>query len=196
MVARPQPERTALPAQTLARFVRGDREAFLMVYEALAGEVRPLVSRFFASPFEREEALQEVWLQVHRSAHLYDPGRGGIGGWVRAVALNRCKELLRARGRRVQPGQALDEGDLRAEDDPEQAARDRRLREAVTRFEATLAADEAVVLRLSLVEERPLEEVARAAGISVRRCKYLRHRLLVRAAADPALRAALAEVTS
>jgi hypothetical protein len=51
------------------------------------------------------------------------------------------------------------------------------------------------VFRLSLVEERAHDEVARAAGITVRRCKYLRMKLLLRAAADPALRAALGEVT-
>ena len=45
-----------------------------------------------------------------------------------------------------------------------------------------------------LVEERPHEEVASALGISVRRCKYLRMKLLARAATDPELRAALGEM--
>ena len=77
---------------------------------------------------------------------------------------------------------------------PEEGVRSARLREAVMRFEATLSPAEATVFRLSLVEERTLDETAGATGMSARRCKYLRKKLLVRAAADPALRAALGEV--
>jgi len=184
-------------SDTEARFRRGEREAFLSVYESHAPAVRTLVGRFFTSPFEREEAVQEVWLHVHRIAGSFDPTRGGLAPWLRAVAANRCKELLRARGRRPDP--RIELTDEHAEEPagagPEHAARVARAREAVTRFEAQLPREEAVVFRLSLVEERSHDEVALAAGISARRCKYLRGKLLVRAAADPALRAALAEVT-
>ena len=184
-------------SDTEARFRRGEREAFLSVYETHAPAVRALVGRFFGSPFEREEAVQEVWLHVHRIAGSFDPARGDLAPWLRVVAANRCKELLRARGRRPDP--SIELADEHAEEPggagPEYEARVARAREAVTRFEAQLSREDAVVFRLSLVEERSHEEVARAAGISTRRCKYLRMKLLVRAAADPTLRAALAEVT-
>ena len=184
-------------SDTEARFRRGEREAFLSVYETHAPAVRRLVGRFFSSPFEREEAVQEIWLHVHRIAATFDPTRGDLAPWLRVVAANRCKELLRARGRRPDPGIEL--ADVHAEEPisagPENAARTARAREALTRFEAQLSREEAIVFRLSLVEERSHDEAARAAGISARRCKYLRMKLLVRAAADPALREALAEVT-
>ena len=184
-------------SDTEARFRRGEREAFLSVYETHAPALRLVVGRFFTSPFEREEAAQEIWLHVHRIAGVFDPARGDLGPWLRTVAANRCKELLRARGRRPDPGIEL--GDEHAEEpagaDPEHAARAARAREAVTRFEAQLSREEAIVFRLSLVEDRSHDEVAGAVGISARRCKYLRKKLLIRAAADPALRAALAEVT-
>ena len=51
-----------------------------------------------------------------------------------------------------------------------------------------------VVLFDPVVVESSDPEVARARGSTVRRCKYLRLKLLARAAAHPALRAALAEV--
>lgn len=166
----------------------------MVVYDAHAGDLRPLVARFFRSPFEREEAVQEVWLQVHRMCHAYDPERGPLLAWLRAVAVNRCREILRARGRRPDPRETVEDDDLPSLSDPEAEARAARVREALAAFSARLAADEAGVLRLSLVEERPHDEVARALGISPRRCKYLRMKLLARAAADPLLRAALAEV--
>jgi RNA polymerase sigma-70 factor (ECF subfamily) len=183
---------------TVARFQRGDREAFLIVHDACAPALRPLVARFFPRPFEREEALQEVWLHAYRIAATYDPARGELVPWLRAVAVNRCKELLRARGRRPDARASLDEGALArllaGEPDPEVATRAERLRAAVARFSATLSGEEAAVFRLSLLEERTHEEVAAALGTSARRCKYLRSKLLARAAAHPELRAALEEV--
>jgi RNA polymerase sigma-70 factor (ECF subfamily) len=180
---------------TEARFRRGEREAFLKVYEAHAMAVRALVGRFFLRPFEREEAVQEVWLLVHRVAKAFDPSRGELLPWLRTVAANRCKELLRAQGRRPDPRVELAEEDLLATSDPEDEARTARVRTAVEHFVAGLSAEEALVFRLSLVEERSHDEAAKAAGISARRCKYLRMKLLVRAAADPVLRQVLGEVT-
>jgi RNA polymerase sigma-70 factor (ECF subfamily) len=185
---------SAVPPGALERFRRGDREAFVIVYDAHAAQLRPLAARFFPSPFEREEAVQEIWLQVHRMCQAYDPARGPLGAWLRAVAMNRCREILRARGRRVDPRETIEDEDLAAPSDPEADARAARVRAAVARFSAGLSGDEAGVLRLSLVEERPHEEVASALGISARRCKYLRMKLLARAATDPELRAALGEV--
>jgi RNA polymerase sigma-70 factor (ECF subfamily) len=167
----------------------------MTVYDAHAADLRPIVARFFKSPFEREEAIQETWLQVHRMCHAYDPARGPLLGWLRALAVNRCRELLRARGRRPDARESVDEEALPGRSDPEADASAARVREALDRFSTGLAPDEAGVLRLSLVEERPHDEVARALGITPRRCKYLRMKLLARAAEDPALRAALGEVT-
>jgi RNA polymerase sigma-70 factor (ECF subfamily) len=180
--------------ETEERFRLGEREAFAVVYERHAAAVRTLVGRYFGRAFEREEAEQEVWLHIHRVARTFDASRGALLPWLRAIAANRCKELLRMRGRRPDARVELDGDQADARPTPEEEARATRLREAVTRFEATLAPEEAAVFKLSLVEERTLDETARAAAISVRRCKYLRQKLLLRAAGDPALRAALGEI--
>lgn len=184
----------AVSPGAIERFRRGDREAFVVVYDAHSPDIRPLAARFFPRPFEREEALQEIWLQVHRMCHAFDPERGPLSAWLRAVAVNRCREILRARGRRPDARETVEDADLTAASDPEADVRAARVREALARFSASLAGDEAGVLRMSLVEERPHEEVAGALGITVRRCKYLRMKLLARAATDPELRAALGEV--
>jgi len=199
----PEPSAAAGPStgadvgvDVAARFRAGDREAFLKVYDTYATQVRPLVGRFFFRPFEREEAFQEVWLQVHRAAPTYDATRGELLPWLRTVAANRCKELLRARGRRPDPDVPLQDNDLVADTDPEQSVRATRVHAAIARFQATLSPDEAKVFRWSLLEERGHDEVARLAGLTPRRCKYLRMKLLLRAAADRELRQALGEVTS
>jgi RNA polymerase sigma-70 factor, ECF subfamily len=181
--------------ETLSRFRTGDREAFLTIYGVYASPLRSLAARFFARPFEREEALQEIWLLVHRMASSYCPDRGELLPWLRALGANRCKELLRAQGRRLAPGAEADEDALLDSSNPEQTARASRVTAAIARFEESLDAEQARVFRLSLVEERSHDEVARALGISARRCKYLRMKLLVRAGADPELRRALVEAT-
>jgi RNA polymerase sigma factor (sigma-70 family) len=180
--------------ETEERFRLGERDAFAAVYDRHAAAVQALVAGYFARAFEREDAVQEVWLQIHRVAGSFDGSRGELLPWLRAVASNRCKELLRARGRRPDARVELGDGEAAACPSPEDLARAARLRGAVTRFEAALSPSEATVFRLSLVEERTLDETARVTGMSARRCKYLRKKLLVRAAADPALRAALGEV--
>ena len=172
--------------ETEARFRAGDRQAFFAVYTAYGPVIRGLAGRFFARAFEREEAVQEVWLLVYRMAPNFDPARGTLLPWLRALAANRCKELLRAQGRRPDPREKLDEDGIVFAGgqtlDPEDRVSAVRLQETVARFSARLSAEEAQVFRLSLVEERSHDEVAGAVGISVRRCKYLRMKLLLRVA--------------
>jgi RNA polymerase sigma factor (sigma-70 family) len=194
----PTGARAPVDRETETRFRAGDRQAFLAVYTMYGSTIRDLVGRFFARPFEREEAVQEVWLLVHRMAPTFDPIRGALLPWLRTVAANRCKELLRAERRRLDPRAELDDeaivagaGDAAGPEDTVGAA---RLQAAVARFSARLSPEEAQIFRLSLVEERSHDEVARSVGISARRCKYLRMKLLLRVAADPAMRKALRQV--
>ncbi|MBI3184913.1 MAG: sigma-70 family RNA polymerase sigma factor [Myxococcales bacterium] len=178
----------------LRRFSLGEGTAFFAVYRAHAADVRQWASRFFSSPFEQEEAVQEIWLTVHRMSTRYQPEAGELRPWLRALAANRCKELLRAKGRRPSASEELSEELPLDEPGPEHEARRARAREAVTRFARSLPEHERMALSLSLVEERSHEEVALALGISVRRSKYLRRKVLARAAADPSIRQALAEL--
>src|SRR5262245_43240193 len=150
----------SLPDDLLERFRRRDEAAFMSVYDAHAADLRPLVWHFFRSPFEREEAVQEVWLHVHRMASAFDPVRGGLLPWLRTLAANRCRELLRARGRRPDATLELDDEHLVAPQTPERAAREERLRAAVAAFGAALGEEERAVFRLALCEELGHEEVA------------------------------------
>ncbi len=172
---------------------------FSELYRAHAASVRRWVSRFFKSPFEQEEAVQEAWLMVHRMLGSYDVNKGPLPPWLRTVTANRCRELLRAKGRRPDATVPIDDDHDALWLDapgPDDAVLRTKLREAVERFAATLDAEEAKVLRHGLIEESSLEELAKALGVNVRRSKYLKLKLLQRAAADPALKALAAEVMS
>jgi RNA polymerase sigma factor (sigma-70 family) len=186
-----------VPLQSVVRFAAGDRDAFLEVYRAFSGPLRRWVAKFFKSPFEQEEAVQETWLTVHRMHRSYDVNKGELGPWLRTVTANRCRELLRARGRRPDASVPLEDVEgalwLDGPDPNEQLVR-AKLREAVEKFAALLDPEEARVLRHGLVEEQSHEELAAVLGVNVRRSKYLKLKLLQRAAADEGLKALVDEV--
>ena len=187
----------SVPSTSVVRFAAGDRDAFGVVYRAYAARLRRWVARFFKSPFEQEEAVQEAWLTVHRMHKSYDVNKGELGPWLRTVAANRCRELLRAQGRRPDasvPLEDVDEALWLDAPGPDDAALLAKLREAVERFAAGLPAEDAKVLKHGLIEEQTHEELATVLGVNVRRSKYLKLKLLQRAAADPALRALAAEL--
>jgi RNA polymerase sigma-70 factor (ECF subfamily) len=189
-----------IPLATLRQFRKGERTAFLEVYRAHAADVRHWVSRFFVSPFEQEEAVQEIWLTAHRMCGAYDYNRGPLRPWLRILSLNRCKEMVRAKGRRPvfepppDPESDLDEQFEVESPGPELSAQLNRLRGAVARFTASLTAEEAKVLQLGLVQEMTHKELAHALNTTVRRCKYLKRRILAKAIKDRELTAMLREL--
>lgn len=188
-----------MPSTSVVRFAAGDRDAFLVVYRAFGGQVRRWAAKFFKSPFEQEEAVQEAWLTVHRMHHTYDVNKGELAPWLRTVVANRCRELLRAKGRRPDASVPLDDvegGLFEGAPGPDDAAQRATLRAAVERFAATLDPEEAKVLKHGLIEEQTHDELAAALGVNVRRSKYLKLKLLQRAAADPGLKALAEELLS
>lgn len=46
------------------------------------------------------ELAQDVFVAAWRSQRAYDPGRGGLGGWLMAIARNKVIDHLRRQGRR------------------------------------------------------------------------------------------------
>jgi RNA polymerase sigma-70 factor (ECF subfamily) len=172
-----------------ARFVAGDEEAFQEVFARWRRDVWRVVCHFFRGAFDQEEAFQEVWLEVHRKRERFDVNRAAqMGGWLRTVARHRCLDLLAAAGARP-PASGDDDAALLAGPDPEPSAGvPDEIRAALERFAAALDPEERRVFQLCFVEERPHEEVAALLGISERRSKYLKKKLLARLEVDAALR--------
>ncbi|HEY3359626.1 MAG TPA: sigma-70 family RNA polymerase sigma factor [Polyangia bacterium] len=182
-----EPVDQALWQALCVRFVGGDEEAFEEVFAHLRRDVWRVVQRFFHRAFDQEEAFQEAWLDVYRNRRQFDVNRAAaLHGWVRTVARNRCLDLLAAAGVRPPAVTDDDAADLAA---PEPGAgASEEIRAALERFTAALDAEERRLFTLCFVEERPHEEVARLLGISERRSKYLKKKLLARLEADPGLR--------
>lgn len=82
-------------ADLLKQVAMGDEQAFGQVYDELAGSVFGLARRVVRDPARAEEISQEVFLQVWRTAHRYDPLRGRAKSWVLTMAHRRAVDAVR-----------------------------------------------------------------------------------------------------
>jgi RNA polymerase sigma-70 factor (ECF subfamily) len=81
----------------LQRVARGDRAAFELLYTRYARAVLSLALRLLRDRGRAEDATQETFLSVWRSARSYRPERGPGAPWLFAVARNAIVDRARAR---------------------------------------------------------------------------------------------------
>lgn len=84
--------------------------------------------RMLGSPFEAEDAVQEMSLRAWRSFDGFE-GRSSVRSWLHRIATNVCLDMLRARKRRLRP---MDLGPARP---PVESAEDLTTRPEVTWLE-------------------------------------------------------------
>lgn len=82
----------------LAQIADGDHGAFEVLYRRYARPVLALAQRRLGDSGKAEEAVQEAFVSVWRSASTYRPERGAAVAWLYAVARNAIAD----RGRRRQ----------------------------------------------------------------------------------------------
>jgi RNA polymerase sigma-70 factor, ECF subfamily len=81
----------------IVRTGEGDRDAFEQLYKRYARPVFGLALRRLGDRFRAEDAVQETFTSVWRSARTYRPDRGAGGTWLYAVARNAIADRARAR---------------------------------------------------------------------------------------------------
>jgi RNA polymerase sigma-70 factor, ECF subfamily len=96
----PTDERTS-DGQLLGLIARGDRPAFEALYHRYARTVFGLALRRLGDRDRAEEAVQETFAAVWRSARSYRPERGPGAPWLYAVARNAIVDRFRGRGEPV-----------------------------------------------------------------------------------------------
>jgi RNA polymerase sigma-70 factor (ECF subfamily) len=85
----------------LARIAGGDRSAFDTLYHRYARTVFGLALRRLGDRDRAEEAVQETFAAVWRSARSYQADRGPGAPWLYAVARNAIVDRFRSRGEPV-----------------------------------------------------------------------------------------------
>ena len=90
-------ERAEEDLDTLLKLVaRGDQGAFEALYERLARPAYGLIRKVLRDPAQSEEVVQEVLLEVWRTASRFDPRRGGAATWVLTIAHRRAVDRVRS----------------------------------------------------------------------------------------------------
>lgn len=96
--APPPPSPDATDAELLARVGEHDREAFELLYGRYVRPVFSLALRRLSDRGHAEDAVQEAFAAIWRSASTYRPERGAAGGWIYTVARNAIVDRLRRNG--------------------------------------------------------------------------------------------------
>ena len=139
--------------------------------------------------------MQEIWAQAFRRREALDPWRlDEFGAWLKALARNRCIDLLRKESREIgpdyeDPSKALDH--VQTPPTQEQAVETTELNDAVEAFKAKLRPMWRSFFELHFVEGLRHIEIADRLSISRARCKYMKSVLIRRARRNSRLLAAL-----
>lgn len=76
---------------------RRDPVAFETFYDRYERPAFSLAYRLLGSRSAAEEAVQEAFLSVWRSASRFEPSRGSAGAWALGLVRNRAIDILRSR---------------------------------------------------------------------------------------------------
>lgn len=85
----------------LVRVGKRDRAAFELLYQRYVRSVFGLALRRLGDRHRAEDATQEAFAAIWRSASTYRPERGAAAGWLYAVARNAIVDRFRASGPRM-----------------------------------------------------------------------------------------------
>lgn len=172
-------------AELMLRVKQGDRVAFTELVEKFKQPVMNLVYRTVRDATEAEDLAQQVFLQVFKSAHRYEPS-AKFSTWLFTIARNLCLNEIRRRTRH--PAESLDDAGPEHDDQAGRQIEDVKVRtapEALLAGELESKVEEAIAglpenqrtaLLLCRQEDVSYEEIAAVLGCSLSATKSLIHR--------------------
>jgi RNA polymerase sigma-70 factor (ECF subfamily) len=96
-------------AAALARCAAGDRAALRVVYDIEAARMVGVARRMLRRHDLAEEAVQDTFVRIWRSARTYDPQKGAARSWLYAILRNCALSILRDEARFTADEDAADE---------------------------------------------------------------------------------------
>jgi RNA polymerase sigma-70 factor (ECF subfamily) len=147
--------------ELIERIADGDRPAFEELYRRYARPVLGLALRRLGDRGRAEDAAQDAFVAIWRSARTYNPSRGRGAPWLYAVARNAITDGLR---RTPEPTAELQDGPG-AEPDPSERAELAWIAWRVHRALEVLPPHERPVIELAYWRGLSQSEVAAELGI-------------------------------
>ena len=171
---------TRSDAELMADLRATDGEALRALFGRYARLVYRVAVGILRDAGEAEDVTQEVFLEVYRRAHLYDPARGSVRVWFLQYAYHRTLRRKAALSRRAAyRGEPLDVVDVlagrtRPRLTPEEC------RWVVTAGLARLPARQRITLELACFDGLSLRDVAERLGVSLGCARHYYYRGLAR----------------
>lgn len=170
---------TASDGELITRIASGDHDSFDELYRRYARAILALARRRLVDPGRAEDATQEAFAAIWRSARTYDPSRGAGTAWLYTVARNAVVDGLRRR-----PEPAAEPPDFpSAEPGPPQRAEQSWVAWRVHRALETLPDHERPVIELAYWRGLSQSEVAARLGLPLGTVKTRTRSALSRLAA-------------
>jgi RNA polymerase sigma-70 factor, ECF subfamily len=185
VIRRDKPEPTVRDGDLLDQYRRGDARAFETLVERYRHELFNFLFHLTRDPAVAEDAFQDAFLQVHRSAASFDQTRP-FKPWLFTIAANKARDAMRQRSRRqAAPLDATlagsDQGATYAElmpadvPSPEEALANLQTRQAVDIIVAGMPEHLRTVLLLCYFQEMPYQQIADALGVPLGTVKSRLH---------------------
>jgi RNA polymerase sigma-70 factor (ECF subfamily) len=95
-------ERNQEQVRLLLEIARGNKAALAHLHDQLAGPLYSLAVRMLGARGDAEDVVQDIFLQVWRTADTYEPSRGSVFSWMATFTRNRAIDRLRMRHRRAE----------------------------------------------------------------------------------------------
>ena len=181
----PQPKEPISDGELLQRYRQGERRAFDTLVERYSRNLYTFLFHLTRDGALAEDAFQETFLQVHRSAADFDATRP-FKPWLFTIAANKARDVLRQRQRQqTAPLDAAiagsDQGatyaDLMPADVPAPDALLSNLQtlQAVDNIVAAMPENLRVTLLLCYFEDMPYQQIADALGVPLGTVKSRLH---------------------
>jgi RNA polymerase sigma-70 factor (ECF subfamily) len=97
----------------------GEERAFAELFEQYKNLVFKTAYLMLGEPQEAEDALQEVFLHVHRSLRSYQPAKGAFTTWLHRITVNHCINRTRKRRLQLLPIAQVHPGHMPSQPSPE-----------------------------------------------------------------------------
>jgi RNA polymerase sigma-70 factor (ECF subfamily) len=158
----------------------GDMRAFEELYDLHNPVLWSLVLRIVGKASEAEEVLQDVWLQVWRTAATYHPSRGTVVGWLVTLARSRAIDRLRSLASRQRAETSERVEPPAPAGDPPRVVEQLRVEEQVAAALTQLPAQQRDVVRLAYFNGLSQSEIAARLGAPLGTVKSWTRQALLR----------------
>jgi RNA polymerase sigma-70 factor (ECF subfamily) len=149
--------------QLIAAVAAGDEQALAELYDRLGGVAYRLALRVLRDPGLAQDAVQDAFLSVWRTAAGFDAHRGSASTWLLTLVHRRAVDLVRREDRRR--AAPLDDAPVASGDATDESAEVRAERRRVQAALAELTPDQREALELAYYGGLTQSELAERLGV-------------------------------